>query len=122
MNNKKLGTAFEREFCKILSDNGYWVHFISPNETGSQPFDIIAVKDGKAYACDCKTSIKYQFSISRLEDNQIFAFEKWMSCGNNEPYVAIKWNDKIVTVPYLELKAKGKVDLREYVYDKQGTL
>ena len=39
MNNKKLGTEFEREAVTLLSQKGYWVHFITPDSRGSQPFD-----------------------------------------------------------------------------------
>ena len=50
MNNKIIGTAFEKEMCELLANRGYWVHFITPDNRGAQPFDIIAVKDGKAFA------------------------------------------------------------------------
>ena len=46
MNNKDIGNQFEREICEILAKNGWWVHFISPNKSGAQPVDIIAVRDG----------------------------------------------------------------------------
>ncbi len=104
MNNKKLGTIFERELVNILNDNGYWVHFISPNASGAQPFDIIAVKDTKAYAIDCKTCVNNVFNIRRLEDNQIFAFELWMKRGNGVPLIAIKHKDEIFMVPYTIVK------------------
>lgn len=109
MNNKTLGTAWERECCEILRTMGYWVHFIVPDSRGAQPFDIIAVKDNKAKAIDCKTSVKAIFSISRLEDNQIYAFDKWLDCGNEMPEIWIKYNDKLYVVYYTELKEKRKV-------------
>lgn len=111
MNNKKLGTAWENEFCNILAKKGYWVHFISPNMAGAQPFDVIAVKGGIAYAYDCKTSAKHIFSIDRLEDNQVMAFEKWLKCGNTMPLIAIKYQNKMFLVPYGYLKASKRVDL-----------
>ena len=113
-NNKKIGTAFEKEFCNILADKGYWVHFINPDARGSQPFDVIAVKNGQALAVDCKTSSKPIFPISRLEDNQIMAFEKWILCGNDEPMIAVKYNEHIYMVTYSKLKEDLKVDLREW--------
>lgn len=112
MNNKRLGTEFEREMCKILKDDGWWVHFITPDASGAQPFDIIAVKDGTAMAADCKTSATPIFSINRLEDNQINAFDLWLKCNNGNPIVWVKYNDAIYLVSYLPLKALGKVDLR----------
>lgn len=111
MNNKKLGTEFEREFCNLLASRGYWVHFISPAPNGGQPFDVIAVKGGEAYAFDCKTSVSEKFPFTRLEENQIMAFERWKACGNNEPKIAIKYDDKIYLVNYSYLKKMGVVHL-----------
>lgn len=113
MNNKKRGTEFEREFCDLLADNGFWVHFMVPDASGSQPFDVIAVKNGIAYAADCKTCKANIFSMSRLEDNQILAFEKWMKCGNKVPIVAIKHNGEIRFVSYAKLAAAGSVNIPE---------
>ena len=56
MNNKRRGTEFERQMCDILAKKGYWVHFIVPDARGAQPFDIIACRDGRPVAIDCKTS------------------------------------------------------------------
>ena len=111
MNNKQLGTAFEKEMVELFANNGYWVHFISPAPDGSQPFDLIFAKNGIAMAADCKTSSKRNFSFKRLEDNQVFAFEKWLKCGNPEPVIFVKYKEKIYTVPYKLLKNCGKVDL-----------
>lgn len=111
MNNKKLGTAWEKECCEILQNLGYWVHFITPDSRGAQPFDIIAVKNGRAKAIDCKTSEKDTFPFSRLEDNQVYAFEKWLACGNDMPEIWIKYNNKLYVVCYWELKEKRKIEL-----------
>lgn len=111
MNNKQIGTAFEREMCAKLAEYGFWVHFISPDARGAQPFDIIAVKDGKAIVGDCKTSSRKRFGIDRLEDNQIMAFEKWLACGNTEPYVFVKYKDLIRCIPYTMLKNRKAVEL-----------
>ena len=114
MNNKKLGTAFEREICQYLAKNGWWVHFIAPAANGGQPFDIIAVKDGDALAADCKTTVANRFSISRLEQNQIFAFERWLACGNDPPFVFIKYGAKVYMIPYSIIKSEEVIDLNEY--------
>lgn len=113
MNNKKLGTNFEREACKILADNGYWVHFFTPDSRGAQPFDIIAIKDGRAMAIECKTlaSNKKYFTIDRLETNQIMAFEKWLDCGNAMPQVWVLHRGVIHMIPYYQLKDAKKIDL-----------
>ena len=115
MNNKQLGTAFENEFCKLLANDGYWVHFIAPDRSGAQPFDVIAAKYGKAYAFDCKTCATKTFSINRLEDNQIMAFEKWISCGNEDPIIAIKHNSAVYYCWYSNLKVVGVIAINSLV-------
>lgn len=114
MNNKQLGTAFERRVCELLKEQGYWVHFMSPDSRGSQPFDIITVKDGFAAAVECKTldKSKKHFSIDRLEDNQRMAFDYWLSCGNTMPLIYVEYGDEIKVIEWGELKEKGKVEMR----------
>jgi len=111
VNNKRLGTAFEREFCELMAAKGWWVHFITPAANGGQPFDVIAVKDGTALAIDCKTSAKSRFSIKRLEPNQITAFEKWIKCGNMMPQVAVKYQDNVYLIPYIRLQREESINL-----------
>lgn len=111
MNNKLIGTQFEREFCNLLASSGWWVHFITPAPNGGQPFDVIAVKSGEAMAIDCKTSTSHIFPISRLEDNQIMAFEKWIRTGNGDPKIAVKYNENIYLLSYRRLNAYGRIDL-----------
>ena len=115
MNNKIRGTEFEREVCKKLSDMGYWVHFLTPDERGAQPFDIIAVKGTVAGAIECKTleASRQVFSIKRLEDNQIWAFQKWVACGNGEPLIFVKRSNTVYIIPWTKLKKQGKVKLQE---------
>lgn len=109
--NKKLGTDFEKEVVEMLADDGWWVHFISPDNRGSQPFDIIAVRDGLAIVGDCKTSEDHIFRVDRLEWNQRFAFDRWLACGNDEPIIFVKYKDQIIKLPYTSLIQMGKVDL-----------
>lgn len=120
MNNKYIGTAFEKRVCDIFKNRGYWVHFISPDARGAQPFDIIAVKDGKARAIECKTLSDNlrSFSIKRLEDNQVNAFDYWKSKGNGDPLIFIEHCGHVHVVSWTELKAYKKVDLEsgDYVW------
>lgn len=111
LNNKVLGNAFEAEICEFFAKNGWWVHFIAPAANGGQPFDIIAVKGGTAIAGDCKTSVKPIFPITRLEQNQIFAFERWIAAGNTMPRVFIKYKNRAYSVPYEMLKREGSVEI-----------
>lgn len=124
MTNKRIGDQFEIETLERLACNGYWVHFITPDIRGAQPFDIIAVKDGIAHAVDCKTCVASSFNISRLEENQIMAFEKWLKCGNSMPIVTVKHDDKVYDIPYNDLKIKKSINLKKEgeKYESRGVL
>lgn len=115
MNNKKLGTAFERFVCADFAHRGYWTHFITPDMRGSQPFDIIVVKNNKAIAVECKTldAKEHYFPITRLEDNQLMAFKRWMACGNDTPIIVISWRGKIYWIPYTTLEKEKRIDLND---------
>ena len=113
MNNKRLGTEFEREVVTLLSKRGYWVHFITPDSRGSQPFDIIASKDDRPIVADCKTSEKKWFSISRLEENQIMAFELWFKKGNRSAFIFIKYKEKIYQIPFRMIEGLRRINLEE---------
>lgn len=113
MNNKQKGNDFERKMCEIIAQDGWWVHFMSPDSRGAQPFDIIAVRDGVPVAIDCKTCEERYFRTSRLEPNQVYAFRKWMGCGNQLAYLAVLHDSKIYMVYYKTLIEKGSVCLDE---------
>lgn len=118
-NNKQIGSKFEQEFVEILAKKGFWAHFLAPSPTGAQPFDVIAMRHGYAYCFDCKTSVKPIFPLSRLEDNQILAFDKWLRCGGLVPMVAVKYDNKIHLIAYTRLQRDGSVDLRKEVAWKE---
>lgn len=122
MNNKKLGTKFERKICHMLNRDGWWVHFIEPKQSGAQPFDIIAVRHGRAVAIDCKTCASEKFSINRLENNQIFAFDKWIACGNDDPRVIVEHGEDIYVIPYSYLKENKSVKLEDLQWARWGVL
>ena len=100
MNNKTLGTAFEKELCQKLQDYGFWVHFIEPNRAGAQPFDIVACMYDRPIAIDCKTSARAVFPVTRLEENQIFAFNRWLECGNKYAVIAVKYNGRVYFIDF----------------------
>ena len=118
-NNKQIGAKFEQEFVEMLAKEGFWAHFLAPSPTGAQPFDVIAMKDGYSLCFDCKTSVKPIFPITRLEDNQILAFDKWLQCGGTVPLVAVKYDNNIYLVEYTRLQREGSVDLRKVVAWKE---
>lgn len=100
MNNKKIGSNFEKEFCELLSKKGYWVHFLQPAANGSQPFDIIAIASGIVKCIDCKTVDGDRFPLSRVEDNQYLAYLKLSeSLSGHSMFFALKHGDSIILVP-----------------------
>lgn len=99
MNNKRLGNEFEKEYAEKLSDEGWWVTFLTPKQNvGSQPADLIAVKNNEAMLIDCKTCGSHLFPLSRIEENQRQAFKRFSKCGNTKFILAIKFQDKIYEI------------------------
>lgn len=95
MSNKYIGSAFEREFCEILSNQGFWTHNFANKQSG-QPADVIAVRYGKAYLIDCKVCSHHSFSLSRIEENQHFSMEMWKDCDNGEGWFALKIDGDVI--------------------------
>ena len=102
MSNKKIGNDFENEFCEILSENGFWVHNLAQNQTG-QPADVIAVRDGGSFLIDCKVCSTGRFQLKRIEENQQLAMQHWLDMGNDEAWFALKIENNIVMISYLDL-------------------
>lgn len=113
MNNKQLGTSFEEQFVNMLGAKGFWAHFIEPNKSGAQPFDVIAIRDGVPYVFDCKTCIRDYINLRRLETNQELALQKVIHCGCTNAYIAVLHNDKVYLVKYKDIVKFGSVDLDE---------
>lgn len=103
MSNKKRGTDFEMEFSELLSENGFWAHRLKDNENG-QPFDVIAARNGRTYAFDCKDCQGERFALSRMEENQRNAMKLFAVTGNRPGMFAIRFNGRIYLVPYRMLE------------------
>lgn len=115
MNNKQLGNKFEIEFCQMLSKNGFWCHRLQDNKNG-QPADIIASKGNKAALIDCKVCENNKFQLSRMEENQINAMQKWRKTGNVFANFAILMNDEVRVLnleTLMKLKRIGVKTLNE---------
>ena len=118
MSNKKVGNDFEREFCEILSENGFWVHNFAQNKDG-QPADVIAVKDGEPFLIDCKVCDSGIFQLSRIEENQILAMQHWFDCRCYEAWFALKIDDNIIMIAYNQMmfvKVSQKTMTRQEMY------
>lgn len=118
ISNEKLGNDFERKFCEILSDNGFWVHNFAQNYDG-QPADIIAVKNTLANLIDCKVCENDKFSFSRIEENQKLSMKLWEECGNGQGWFALKTSEGIFMIELLDLlelsKSKKSLNLSDII-------
>ena len=76
------GREFEKYMVDWLNEKGFWVHRMAESNTGSQPFDIIALNGYSVFALDCKviSTKRPYFPFSRIEENQKRAFEKLYDC------------------------------------------
>ena len=76
ISNKKKGTRFEDHLVELLRGLGFWARPMYPAPDGSQPFDVMAVSPkGELFVFENKTNSGKNFSISRLEDNQLINLE-----------------------------------------------
>ncbi len=113
-NIRDIGSGFEQYMVEYFGMRGYWVHFFAHADDGSQPADLIIAKCGKTYLIDCKTVANGSvFPLSRIEQNQELAANRWTACGNyDERYVfAIRNANKVYFVGYdfiCSIKAMGE--------------
>lgn len=106
-NNQDKGKDFENRFLQYLAKEGFWAHFMHPAPDGSQPFDIIAVKNVSSItrpnimvcAFDCKTLEKGRFPLNRIEDNQQMAFEALNRRGIHNTYFVIDCGSHCRLIP-----------------------
>lgn len=107
---------FQREICKILSEHGFWA-YETINKQSGQPVDVIAVKSDIGYIIECKVTQTDRFPLSRVEDNQITAIERFNRCKNRESWFAFafaKHPDEILFVrakKIIELVDSGVVSV-----------
>ena len=104
------GREFEKYVVDWLSDKGFWVHRMAESNTGSQPFDIIALRGYKVCAFDCKviSTKRPYFPFSRIEENQRRAFEKLYLryAGNLLCGFVIYFEGGVYLLDYLKVKRR----------------
>lgn len=95
MSNRSDGTMFEKIFCGMLAERGFWAHNFAQTPAG-QPADVIAVKGKTAWLIDCKVMSGDRFPLSRIEPNQLSAMAAWNAVSPCEPYFAVRLPDGAV--------------------------
>ena len=85
--------------AETLKEDGWWVTFLTPKQhIGSQPCDLVAIKNNETRLIDCKTCSTNLFPISRIEENQRQAFKRYRKCGNTNFILAIKYKNKVYEI------------------------
>lgn len=95
MSNRSDGTQFEKIFCGMLANRGFWAHNMAQSQAG-QPADIIAVKGHTVWLIDCKVCSNGRFDLKRIEPNQLTAMDAWTLKCEYEPYFACRLPDGAV--------------------------
>ena len=118
-NNKRNGTKFENEICKILYDNDFWARPMYPAPDGSQPFDVMAINtNGELFCIECKDCKSGRFKFDRIEDNQFLMFSNLADrMKSNRVFFAFKINNEIYLLElngfWLYLNATNKKSFNE---------
>jgi Holliday junction resolvase len=99
MSNKKAGTSFEKHFCNLAAEKGFWAHMLNPDKDG-QPADAIICKNNISALIDCKDCKHDTYPFSRIEENQIDSMRKWLDNGNKHALFALNLSDDIWMIPF----------------------
>ena len=122
MANVTDGARFEQKFCRILAENGFWVHRMSANHGGQQPADVIAMHQGTAYLIDCKVCKDSRFRFERMEPNQRSAMDLWLEKGGVSPMFALQdGNGDIWMLDYGWAVAKEESGVNSILCAKGGS-
>jgi Holliday junction resolvase len=85
------GANFERSLVREFWGHGFAA--LRAAGSGSAPFslpDIVAFRDGRAIAIECKTSARDSFY---LDKGDIEKLRKFSDISGSEPYIAVKFNN-----------------------------
>lgn len=126
MSNIVIGSKFEREFCKLLVQHGFYSLRIPKNAGGQQPADVLAVKGRYHALIDCKviSSLKQGFDFRRVEDNQRTAMKLFAQKAGEGGWFAICMpNQEIRMLPLtaiemIEAHGKKSMSLADLFSDR----
>lgn len=67
----QYGNRDEKLVIQVFRNKGYWAHNFAKSSSGSQPVDVIAIKENTCWLVDVKNVENgISFPISRVEPNQ----------------------------------------------------
>jgi hypothetical protein len=92
---KEIGNRREKEFANRMFNAGWWVHILA-NNTNGQPFDIVMTKNNITWFLDVKNVATGDvFTLDRIEENQINAFDMLVRRGTTNCGLAIVFDDNV---------------------------
>lgn len=112
----KTGKKFEEELCEFFADKNYYVVYNEKGVSGSQPFDILIIRDNICFALECKNLENKSgiFNIDRVEENQLLAYKRFRECRNHNFILAISWNNNVYFINFDLLEYyKKSIDLKQ---------
>jgi len=119
----KLERILKNNFV-IISQMMVIMWFITKNGiTGSQPCDVIAIKNNIATLIECKNLENKTgvFNLNRLEANQWLAYKRLKETHNSNMIIAIKWNNNIYFINFDLLHFFNKsIDLKKIEPNIEG--
>ena len=121
LNQNQLGNQTEERVCNYLRDNGYWVYRM-PNSVKGQPSDVITVKNDKATLIEVKHSANDRFVLSRIEENQKTAHNYYLSKGNKDHYIIIKFKSGAILLKFDEIMKFIDKGIKSITYESAREL
>lgn len=113
-----LGNATEKKACEELASKGWWVHRFEKKKNGSQPCDIVALKNSASILLDGKHCIKPYLPTERIESNQLTCFEMAHERGIKCGFVC-EYADTLFYIDYEDLDlSKSKQPLEKFFDDE----
>lgn len=96
------GRKFEEELCKYFAEQDYYVLYNEKGVTGSQPVDIVIIKNNIATMIEAKNLENKSriFNLERIEMNQKLAYNKFRECKNSNFILAIKNNNNVYFIDF----------------------
>lgn len=97
----ELGKNFELQLCEYFAKNNYYVIYNEKGVTGSQPVDMVVIKNNIATMIECKNlENSNSFPINRLEMNQLLSYKRFCECNNTNFIIAIKNKNNVYFIDF----------------------
>lgn len=110
------GRKFEEALCKYFAEKDYYVIYNEKGVAGSQPVDIVIIKNNIATMIEAKNLENHNgiFNLDRVEQNQVLAYNRYRECQNYNFVLAIYHDNKVWFIDFGLLPLYNKsIDLKQ---------